>query len=342
MFCNNCGASVAEGSKFCLECGAQLQAAAGQASPPPLVSSSQNEEERRKKGGGFFSSPAGIALVVILGLALIAGVTLGIIFLVRGNDNNTVDAETVRVWDEYDSILTEDSTDIAQINMDPNALAQTQADLKKTQDRVTALEKVLKDNAGTSQRRQGTVRRANNARDIKVDQMAAALAAYNLYIQKMNQLFGTLIGANLLDPNVVNTLNAVLRELQGLATDVRTLTNRFLADNNRIAVVKFDPPILKVAAVFAPEVEKNIAAAQAAEQQRLAADQAAADQAAAAAAAQQAAQQQQNQMVTCPNCGGVGTVEGGDGRYTCGFCNGAGIVTRARAANYNPSDWRDY
>jgi len=331
MFCNNCGASVAEGSKFCLECGAQLQAAAGLASPPPLASSSQNEEERRKKGGGFFASPAGIALVVILGLALIAGVTLGIIFLVRGNDNNTVDAETVRVWDEYDSILTEDSTDIAQINMDPNALAQTQADLKKTQERVTALEKVLKDNAGTTARRQGVVR-ANNARDIKVDQMAAALAAYNLYIQKMNQLFGTLIGANLLDPNVVNTLNAILRELQGLATDVRTLTNRFLADNNRITVVKFDPPILKMAAVFAPEVEKSIAAAQGAEQQRLAAEQAAAEQ--AAAAAQQAAQQQQNQMVTCPACGGSGIREGSDSSWTCSFCNGTGRVTRSKAATY--------
>ena len=299
MFCNKCGASVAEGSKFCLECGAQLTAAAGLASPPPLASSSQNEEERRKKGGGFFASPAGIALVVILGLALIAGVTLGIIFLVRGNDNNTVDAETVRVWDEYDSILTEDSTDIAQINMDPNALAQTQADLKKTQERVTALEKVLKDNAGTTARRQGVVR-ANNARDIKVDQMAAALAAYNLYIQKMNQLFGTLIGANLLDPNVVNTLNAILRELQGLATDVRTLTNRFLADNNRITVARFDPPILKMAAVFAPEVEKSIAAAQGAEQQRLAAEQAAAEQAAAAAQAEIQRQQEANRQAEQP------------------------------------------
>lgn len=285
-------ASVAGGSKFCLECGAQLPAAASQASPPPLVSSSQGEEERKKKAGGFFSSPAGIAFVVILGLAVIAGITLGIIFLVRGNDNNNVDAETVRVWDEYDSILTEDSADIAQINMDPNALAQTQADLKKTQDRVTALEKVLKDNAGTSERRQGAVRRANNARDIKVDQMAAALAAYNLYIQKMNQLFGTLIGANLLDPNVVNTLNAILRELQGLATDVKTLTNRFLADNNRVNVVRFDPGILKMAAVFAPEVEKSIAGAQEAERQRLEAEQAAANQAAAAA---QAAQQQQQE-----------------------------------------------
>ncbi len=341
MFCNNCGTSVSEGSKFCLECGAQLTAAASQASPPPLVSSSQNEEERKKKGGGFFSSPAGIAFVVVVSALLIAGIVVGAVLLTRSGSGSEVDAATVQVWDEYDSILTEDSADIAQINMDPNALAQTQADLKKTQERVTALEKVLKDNAGTSERRQGAVRRANNARDIKVDQMAAALAAYNLYIQKMNQLFGTLIGANLLDPNVVNTLNAILRELQGLATDVKTLTNRFLADNNRVTVVRFDPGILKMAAVFAPEVEKSIAAAQGAERQRLEAEQAAAEQAAAAAEAERQ-RQQQNQMVTCPNCGGVGTVEGGDGRYTCGFCNGAGIVTRSRAANYNPSDWRDY
>ena len=286
MFCDECGASVAEGSEFCRECGTQLPSAAGPASPPPEASSPQSEEERKKKGGGFFSSPAGIALVVILGLAVIAGITLGIIFLVRGNENNTVDAETVKVWDEYESILEEDSTDIAQINMDPNALAQTQADLKKTQERVTALENVLKKNAGTSKRRQGTVVIATNTRDRKVDQMAAALAAYNTYIQKMNELFGALIGANLLDLNVVNTLNAILKELQELAADVKTLTNKFLANNDKVKVAEFDPPILQVAALISTEVEKSIATAQEAERQRLEAEKAAADQAAAEAEAE--------------------------------------------------------
>ena len=331
MFCAKCGSSNAEGSKFCTECGQTFPAAvAAPATPAP-----NEQESNKKKGEGFWASAAGIALVVILGIAVIAGITFGIVFLVKGNANNEVDAATVKVWDEYDSMLADDSKTVPQITTDQNALAQTQADLKKTQDRVTALEKVLKKTGGTSARKTGTGR-STSTRDIKADQLTAALAAYNLYIQKTNELFGALVGANLLDQNVVNKLNQILAEMQKLGADVKVLSNKFLKDNTKVATIKFDPPILNMATVAATDLQKGVDGAQAAEQQRLAAEKAAVDQAAAAAAAQQAAQQQQqeSELVTCPACGGSGIRQGSDSSWTCTFCNGTGRVTRSKAATY--------
>jgi hypothetical protein len=326
VFCNECGKPVPEGSKFCENCGTPLQAVTSPATPPP------QESEVKKKGGGFFSSPAGIALVVILAVAVIAGITFGIIFLVKGNANNTVDAETVKVWDEYESMLNDNSTNLPKITTDQAALTQAQADLKKTQDRVAALERVLKENGGTTARRTGN-QRSNNTRDIKADQMAAALAAYRLYVQKMNELFANLVGANLLDPNVVNKLNQILADLQKLGADVKVVSNKFLAGNNKVATTQADFPILTVAKTFQTDIQNNVNTAQQAEQQRLSAEQAAAQQAAAAAAAQQA-EQRLAELVTCPACGGSGIREGSDSSWTCRFCNGTGRVTRSKASTY--------
>ncbi len=173
VFCAKCGTSALEGTKFCEKCGNPFPAAQVLASPP----AGEQETEKKKGGGGFFSTPAGIALVAIIGLAVIAGITFGVILLVRSGANNSVDAATMDVWDEYESILENDSADVAQINMDPNALTKTQEDLKKTQERVTALEKVLAKTGGTEQKRTNNSRRPTNTRDIKAEQAAEAAAA---------------------------------------------------------------------------------------------------------------------------------------------------------------------
>jgi hypothetical protein len=319
MFCNNCGASAEEGSKFCKNCGSPFPLAPIVASPPG------DERESRKKGGGFFSSPAGIALVVIIAIAVLAGVTFGIILLARGNGDNTVDADTVKVWDEYETMLNDNSTNLPKITTDQASLTQAQADLKKTQDRVTALEKALKETGGTEARR-NTGKKSTSTRDIKADQMAAALAAYNIYVQKMNELFGTLIGANLLDANVVNKLNQILAELQKLGADVEVLSNKFLADNKNVTTTQVDFPILGVAKTFQADIQNNVTAAQQAEQQRLAAEQAAADQAAAAAEAarQKQAAEQKSQVPRCPICGASDPavwveMRGSYKCYNCGY-----------------------
>lgn len=343
MFCNECGESVPEGSRFCLECGARLPAAStvtppfAVAAPPAPVA-----EQPGKKDGGFFSSPAGIVLVVIIGVAVVAGITLGIIFALKGGSSDSADAETVKAWNEYESLADQDGTNLTTITYDAAGLAKSQEDVKKSQAKLAELQKVLEENAGTEARRAGNAS-GNNARDAKVDQMVAILTAYNTYLTKLDELFGTLKIANLLDPNTVNTLNAQLDGLKTIANKVKSLAEKFLADNNQVATETFEPSILDRPASLATEIQKNVQAAQAAEQQRLATEKAAADQAAAAAAAAAAAQQQEeaqrSALVTCPNCGGTGYVEGGNGRFTCPMCGGTGRVTRDAAANYNPADW---
>jgi hypothetical protein len=302
MFCAKCGAAAKEGSKFCLNCGSPLSAesSAPPTYTPPVVTQQADLEERgRKKGGGFFSSGAGIALVIILGVAVLAGITFGIIFLVKGDANNQVDAATVDVWEEYESILEDNSTDLAQINMDPNALTKDQEELKKAQERVAALEKVLAKTGGTEERRNNNNNnndniQADNTRDIKAAQMAAALAAYNEYVKKMDEFLGALIGAivnnQLFVTEVVNNLNAMLADLQKLATEVTNLSNKFLKDNEQVTVAKFNPPVLLFAKDITPQVEQKTAEAQAAEAARIEAERVAAEQAAAAEAARQAAE----------------------------------------------------
>jgi len=308
MFCQKCGSQNAEGMKFCSSCGQAMPVAAQQAAQAvtPVQQPPRNEEEKRKKAGGFWASGAGIALVVILGLALIAGVTLGIVFLVKDNPNNEVDAATVQVWDEYETVLADDGASLAQVNMDPNALAKSREDLAKTQKRVEALEKVLQKTGGTEAKKQNArnTRRVatNNTRDKKAAEMAAALEAYKTYIKKLDELYGVFILGNLLDPVTVNLVNAILKDLQTLAANVKGAAGAFLNNNTKVIAKAFNPPVLMLAKTISTEVDKTIQAKQEAEKQRVAAEQAAAQQAAAAAAAQQqqaaaaaaaAAQQQQ-------------------------------------------------
>jgi hypothetical protein len=287
MFCNHCGASLPDGSKFCTGCGNAIGAAA----TAPQAGQAESKKKDRTGAGGFFSSGAGIALIIILAVAVAAGITFGVIMLVKSGADNEVDAATVKVWDEYESLLETESESVPEITLDTAALTRSQEELKKSQEKVALLEKALKETAGTSARRTSNVK-GRSVRDVKADQLAAALVAYTKYIQKMTELFTTLVGANLLDPNVVARLNQILSEIQKLGGTVKVLSNTFLKDNTKVVTIKIDPPFLKFAADASPELQKSVAAAQAAEQQRLAAEKAAADQQAAAAAAAAEAERQ--------------------------------------------------
>jgi hypothetical protein len=77
----------------------------------------------------------------------------------------------------------------------------------------------------------------------------------------MNELFTNLIGANLLDANVVNKLNQILAELQKLGTDVKTLTDKFVKGNAKVTTTNIDPAILNVAKTFETDIQKNVTAA---------------------------------------------------------------------------------
>jgi hypothetical protein len=82
---------------------------------------------------------------------------------------------------------------------------------------------------------------------------------------------------------------------------VKTLSGKFLKDNNKVRVASFDPPILLFAKNITPQVEQKVTEAQSAEAARIEAERVAAEQAAAAAEAQRqaaAAQRQQEQQAT--------------------------------------------
>jgi len=320
MFCRECGETISDNNKFCENCGTPVN------SIPVQTEASAKESGQKKRG--FFYSPAGIVIAAAVALAVIAGVTLGIFYLLKAGAGDEVDAATVKVWDEYEDMLEEDSAHAPQVTVDHSALVKSQEELKKEQERVAALERVLKETGGSKDRRTNSGK-STSKQDIKADQMAAALAAYNKYVQKMIELFTALDGANLLDSNAIVNLNKIIADLQKLGTQVIALSNTFLANNPKVVTTKIDPPIIRYSNTVVTELQNSVKAA---EQQRLADEKAAADKAAADAAAQQAAQQQD--MVACPACGGTGIREGSDSSWTCTFCDGTGRVTRAKAATY--------
>lgn len=307
MFCSECGASVEDGSSFCDKCGNKLKAAA------PVTQAPQIRQGGRKAKAGFFYSPAGIALVVILGVAVIAGITIGIIFLVRGGSGNSADAATMDVWNEYEEVLEDDGSTLAKIDMsNANYLFTVQEDLKKTKERVAELQKTLVKTGGTEERIRGTG--TSSTRDMLADAMEEALEAYESYVIKVAEFVDALIWAvannQLAVTEVVNNLNTMLADMQNLADEVKNTAGEFIDANELLAGTKFNPDVLAFANDIAPQVETLVAEAQASEAARLEAErQAAAAEAArleAEKAAAEAAAAEAAEAATvnrCPSCG---------------------------------------
>ncbi|MBU1669968.1 MAG: zinc ribbon domain-containing protein [Actinobacteria bacterium] len=90
MFCSSCGAENEEGKKFCGDCGAELGATQSAVkAPPPMAVSPVQPQGEKKKAGGFWKSGVGIALIVVIGVAVLGGITTGILFAVKGGTDDT-------------------------------------------------------------------------------------------------------------------------------------------------------------------------------------------------------------------------------------------------------------
>lgn len=227
MFCDKCGEKISDDWVFCRNCGARVKdyeatvsftAKESAASTVPMGPAAPPAEAAPKKvAGDFFSSPAGTALVIIIGIAVIAGITLGIIFAVRGGGggDEAVNAATVEVWYDYEKLLEDNSEAFPQITTDPAYVANTVKEIEKTVSNVEALEKAV----GTTQ-------------SVKAQQLEKALAAYRSYVEKMKELFNALSGANLLDQNTVSALNDIIADMDKLGDRAKDLANEFLADND--------------------------------------------------------------------------------------------------------------
>jgi len=107
LFCSKCGAENPEGKKFCADCAAELGAArpAVQA-PPPIAATPAQPQGEQKKAGSFWKSGAGIALIVIIGVVVLGGITTGIIFAVKGGSDSSKKAVTEDVGTDEEQVET--------------------------------------------------------------------------------------------------------------------------------------------------------------------------------------------------------------------------------------------
>lgn len=244
VFCNECGKPVPEGSKFCLSCGTPLPKVAATApppavaAPPPTPSAAPpppaEPEPQEKGGGGFFSSPAGIALVVIVGVAVLAGIALGIVFAVKGSGSSSDATGLNRVWEEYENIANEAETAQAKITMDPTALNKAREDLAAAQKKAKALQDVL---AQT---------KVPQKQQTKYVQLKKTIVVYDDYAGASVDLYGTLaiaVANNTLAAQQT-AINAKLEEIKGLLSDLNDLMNDFVAKNDAItAKPTFEPNV---------------------------------------------------------------------------------------------------
>ncbi len=144
--------------------------------------------------------------MVIIGVAVLGGITLGIIFAVKGlggGDDEAVNAAIVKVWDDYEKLLEENSEAFPQITTDFAYLANTVKEIGKTIENVEELEGDLEKAVGTTQ-------------SARAGQLSKALAAYRAYVEKMGELFAALSWANLLDQNTVDALSDMISDLDRL------------------------------------------------------------------------------------------------------------------------------
>lgn len=275
MFCSNCGKTVEEGGKFCPGCGEPLPAASPPASPapgtqqappspppaavqqappappspgspPPTIGLPPKGSPAGGKSGGtgFFRSPAGIAVIVVVVLLVAGGAVTGIILAVRGGSGSAFEDEIARAWEEYEDIVDEadggTGIDITSAVM----LARYEKELEQTRRKVEALEKVLE--------------RLNPPDDYwkeKYEQLSGTLGYYDRYVRKLNDLYVTLATGDL--DTRLNTVDAILKDLERLADQVRNLAKEFLENNRAVTAGDFSPDILDLPGAIATEVENT-------------------------------------------------------------------------------------
>ena len=187
----------------------------------------------QKKAGGFWKSGAGIALIVIIGVAVLGGITTGIIFAVKGGGSSG-GGDLAKVWEEYESIANETEAAQAKITMDPTSLNKAKADLEAAQKKAKALQDVL---AQT---------KVPEPQQKKYAQLKETIDVYDEYAGASVDLYGTLADAvqnNTLTANQA-AIDTRFQEIKGLLTELKGVMEEFLANNTVVtARPTFDPEV---------------------------------------------------------------------------------------------------
>ena len=211
MFCWKCGESIADGSEFCWKCGTAQQAgSSGKASPA--------ERKSNKKGGRLVpSTPAGKALLIIVVIAVVAGVTLGALYLFTSGGNESIDTPILRVWKQLEGVVEYDDANLAVTDLSPAALAEAQEELREVDSRIKQLEKDLAVHNPTNETSMEAYRK-----------LAATLGFYGQYTAKTLEICDTVAAGQLLDPDVISRLNIMLEEMQAAASKAKKSGDDFV------------------------------------------------------------------------------------------------------------------
>jgi prefoldin subunit 5 len=195
--------------------------------------------------GSFFSSPAGISLIVLLSVLLVAGIVTGVLLAVRSGSDEDFGDELARVWAEYEDLVEEADRELVQISFDAASLDRQKEGLEKARLKVEALEQVLKNLEPPDDRWR-----------VKYDQLAGALNYYNRYLEKLSELYVTIAAGAL--KSEVDVVQSILSELEKLAVKVKGLADDFLAGNTAVTSTGFNPEVLDLPKEITAEVEKAL------------------------------------------------------------------------------------
>lgn len=238
MFCSNCGNHVSDESGYCPGCGVPMAPVPQQRTNPPV------EPKMGKKRGAFFTSPAGIVLTILISIFIVAGIVVGVIFAVRAGSGNRFEDEIAEVWGEYEDAVDEADREFERIDLASDNLADDleaqQKELAAARKRIEALEDVLR-----------SLKPTNDAWKKKYRQLAGSIKYYNRYLEGLSELYKELGVEDLISQ--VNTIQAILDDLQNLASEARDLANDFLEDNDAVTGEKLDPGIFEIPADIADQ-----------------------------------------------------------------------------------------
>lgn len=247
MFCEKCGSPVSEGSGFCPNCGASLAKAQPPASSYAPPAAPQPTPDRKRTGGGsFFSSPAGIVLIVLLGILIAGGAVTGIIFGVRGCSGTNYEEELANAWDEYEEIVDEADEEIGTIDLNSakleSALEKSQDEIEKIQKKVEALEDLIK-----------KLNPPDDKWKQKNDQFAGSVKYYKRYLEKLDELYATVLSGNV-EAQVTKLENIFVDMIEAAEKSIE-FAEGFLDDNTAVTGAVFDPKIFDIPQEIADQAD---------------------------------------------------------------------------------------
>lgn len=217
MICSRCGKESEEGQRFCPYCGNTLATAGQPATGAP---------EATSNGKRFLKTPGGIILVVFLALIVAAGITVGLILLLKGDGENSGE-RLARAWDEYLAISDDADEEQKGFELTEKRLGELMDRLKKTRERSKALKEEIDGIEVSGEKWTG-----------KKERLYTSVKGYSSYVNELNTVY-TLLNNGVAAGNLPDKLASVERKLIKLdeyAEEIRDAAESFLENNEEVGL----------------------------------------------------------------------------------------------------------